>query len=203
MTSPITGNSVPCVVGRIGFYNRKQLVISFIVYSEVPIPRWLCRKKGHQKPEHRTFSLLPYASIPYHSHDSNLISETVKYKQQQSDTTFEHVKSFISDKGIETDIALENNQIKDFLQIFTTAFSKLMAISELKQRIEQADFFDSSDPITTVISFIESYCSRFLTTANLKTSNIEKLAFDFFFTFQTGCYFDRHFPFGTPSQKRL
>jgi len=78
-----------------------------------------------------------------------------------------------------------------------------MAIPQLKQRIEQADFFQSNDPITTVINFIDSYKSQFLTTANLNTSNIEKLAFDFFFNFQTGCYFDRHFLFGTPSQKRL
>ena len=197
---PLCGGT-NCAV-RIGFYYRKQIVISFIAYSDVPILRWLCRKKGTQKPKHRTFSLLPSALIPYHSHDLNLIFETVKHIQQQS-TTFEQTKSHISDKGIETDIALENNQIHDFLQIFTSAFTKLMAVPQLKQRIEQADYFHSSNPIITVISFINSYKSRFLTTANLKTSNIEKLAPDFFFNFQTACFFDRHFLFGTPSQKRF
>jgi len=191
-----------CAV-RIGFYYRKKLVFKFKIYNNVPIPRWLCRKKGHLKAKHRTFSLLPSALIPYHSHDLNLISETVKYKQQTPDTSFENVKNYISDKGIETDITLENNQIKDFLKIFANAFAKLMAISELKQRIKQADYFNSSDPISTVTGFINSYKSPLLTTANLKASNIEKLAFDFFFSFQSGCFFDRHFLFGTPSQKRL
>jgi len=191
-----------CVV-RIGFYYRKKIVFEFNSYENVPIARWLCQKKGHLKVKHRTFSLLPCALIPYHSHDLNLISETVKHKQQQEGTTFENVKSYISDKGIDTDIALENNQINDFQKIITNAFTKLMAIPELKQRIEKADSFQSRYPITTVLNFIDSYQSPFLTTANLKTSNIEKLACDFFFNFQSGCYFDRHFLFGTPSQKRL
>ena len=190
-----------CAV-RIGFYYRKKLVFEFKTYKNVPIPRWLCRKKAHLKAKHRTFSLLPNALVPYHSHDLNLFFDTVSY-HHQNDITFEQTKSYISDKGIETDIPLENNQIKHFLQIFSNGFTKLMAIPELKQQIEQADCFHSSDPITTVLSFIDSYQSRFLTTANLKTSNIEKLAFDFFFNFQTAAYFDRHFLFGTPSQKRL
>lgn len=198
---PLCGEK-KCAV-RIGFYYRKKLVFEFKTYKNVPIARWLCREKGPLKPKHRTFSLLPSALIPYRSHDLNLISATVKHKQQKSGTTFEQTKSFISDKGIETDICLENNHIKHFLQIYTNAFTKLMAISELKQRIEQADYFHSSNTIATVNRFIDSYKSRFLTTAKLKASNIEKLAGDFFFNFQTGWYFDRHFLFGTPSQKRL
>ena len=190
-----------CAV-RIGFYFRKQIVFGFKIYKNVPIARWLCRKKGTQKQKHRNFSLLPSALIPYHSHDLNLIFETVKQIQQQS-TTFEQTKSHISDKGIETDIALENNQIKDFQKMFSHAFTKLMAVPQLKQRIEQANYFHSSNPIITVISFINSYKSQFLTTVNLKASNIEKLAFDFFFNFQTTGYFERHFLFGTPSQKRF
>ncbi|HDQ00417.1 MAG TPA: hypothetical protein ENN22_14715 [bacterium] len=51
--------------------------------------------------------------FPYHRHDLSLISETVKHKQQTPGPTFEQTKSHISDKGIETDIALENNQIHD------------------------------------------------------------------------------------------
>ena len=191
-----------CAV-RIGFYYRKQIVFEFNTYENVPIARWLCQQKGHRKPKQRTFSLLPSAFVPYHSRDLDLISETVKHKHQQETTTFEKTKSFISNKGIDTDISLENNQINDFQKIFTKAFTKLMAIPQLKQPIEQADYFQSNDPITTVISFINSYKSQFFTTANLKASNIEKLAFDFFFNFQTGCFFDRHFLFGTPSQNRL
>jgi hypothetical protein len=206
MTSPISAISVHFVVKkkcavRIGFYYRKKLVFEFKTYKNVAIARWLCREKGPLKPKHRTFSLLPSALIPYHSHDLNLISATVKHQQQQSDTTFEQTKSYISDKGIETDIDLENNQIKHFQQLVTTAFTKLMAIPEIKQRIGVD--FNSTDPIATVISFCDSYQSPFLTTANLEASNIEQLSWDFFYNFQSGCYFDRQFLFGTPSQKRL
>ncbi len=190
-----------CAV-RIGFYYRKQLVFGFKTYQNVPIARWLCQKKGHRKAKHRTFSLLPSSLIPYHHHDLDLIFETVIY-QQQNEGSCEQVKNFISDKGIETDIALENNQIKDFQKMFSHAFSKLMAVPQLKQRIEQTDYFNSSDPIATVLNFIDSYNSPFLTTAYLQTAKIEKLTFDFFFNFQTTCYFDRHFLFGTPSQKRF
>jgi hypothetical protein len=198
---PLCGGK-DCAV-RIGFYYRKQIIFEFKIYKNVPIPRWLCRKKGHLKTRHRTFSLLPSALIPYHSHDLSLISETVKHKQQTPGATFEQSKSYISNKGIDTDISLENNQINDFQKIFNNAFTKLMAIPQLKQRIEKDDFFDSSHPIATMISFIHNYQSPFLTTANLKAPNIEKLTFDFFFNFQTGCFFDRHFLFGTPYQKRL
>ena len=189
-----------CAV-RIGFYIRKILVSNFKTYYDVPIPRWLCRKKGHLKPNHRTFSLLPYHLIPYHRHDLNLALDTVNFKSQLG-TTFEQTKSYISDKGIGTVICLENDQIIDFQQIFTTAFSKLMTIPELKQLIVSGTDFDSNDPITTVISFIESYQSPCLSTEKLKASNVEKLSWDFFFNFQTGCYFDRQFLFGTPSQKQ-
>lgn len=188
-----------CAV-RIGFYIRKRLVFYLRTYSDVPILRWLCRQKGPLKAKHRTFSLLPSALIPYHKNDLNLVSETVQYKLQQPQTTFEQTKNYISDKAQHPDIDLENSQIKQFQQLITTAFSKLMAIPEIKQLIGRD--FNSSDPIATVISFGDNYQSPFLTTSNLEASNIEKLSWDFFYNFQSGCYFDRQFLFGTPSQKR-
>ena len=188
-----------CAV-RIGFYIRKRLVLYLTTYYDVPIPRWLCRQKGPLKPKHRTFSLLPFALIPYHNNDLNLVAETVKYKQQQPGTTYEQTKSYIIDNAQQPDIDLENKQIKQFQQLVTTAFSKLMAIPEIKPRIS-CDFH-SSDPIATVLSFCDRYQSPFLTTSKLEASNIEQLAWDFFYNFQRGCYFDRQFLFGTPSQKR-
>lgn len=187
-----------CAV-RIGFYIRLKIVFYLKTYSNVPIPRWLCRQKGPLKSKHRTFSLLPTALIPYHSNDLNLVSETVKYKQQP-ETTFEQTKTHISDKAHQPNIDLENGQIKQFQQLITAAFSKLMAIPEIKQRI--GVHLNSNDPIATVLRFCDSYQSPFLTTSNLEASNIEKLAYDFFYNFQSGCYFDRHFLFGTASQKR-
>jgi hypothetical protein len=169
-------------------------------YYNVPIARWLCRQKGPLKPKHRTFSLLPSALIPYHSHDLNLMLETVSYQQQQPKTTFEQTKTYISDNAQQPDIDLENNQIKHFQKLIIIAFTKLMSIPKIKPRISRD--FNSSDPIKTVLNFIDNYHSPFLTTAKLPVSNIEKLSWDFFYNFQSGCYFDRHFLFGTPSQKR-
>ena len=197
---PLCGG-IFCAV-RIGYYYRKKISIQFITLVNVPIPRWLCRRLGHIKPKHRTFSLLPYALIPYHKHDLNLMLETLNYQSRQVKSTLEKTKIFISEKGIETDISLENNQIYDFTQIFNKAYSKLMTIPELKQSIVSLKDFDSSDPVGTVLSFIENYQSPFSTTTRLQASNIEKLSLDFFHNFQSGDQFDRHFLFGTSSQKR-
>jgi hypothetical protein len=194
---PLCGGK-KCAV-RIGFYYRKKLVFQFKTYKNVPMARWLCQEKGSLKVKHRTFSLLPSALIPYHRHDLNLVAETVKYKQQAG-TSYEQTKSYIIDHAQQPDIDLENKQIKQFQQLITIAFTKLMAIPEIKQRISRD--CHSSDPIATVLRFADRYQSPFLTTSQLEGSNIEQLAWDFFYNFQRGCYFDRQFLFGTPSQKR-
>lgn len=116
-------------------------------------------------------------------------------------TTLEQTKSFISSNGVDTDIPLENNQIHDFNKIFSQALLKLTTVAELKQQISQTSYWDSSDPIATMLKFIKGYESRFLSTQQLQASNAEKLALDFLYHFQTNDYFQRHFLFGTPSQK--
>ncbi|UCE07055.1 MAG: hypothetical protein JSW07_03180, partial [bacterium] len=105
--------------------------------------------------------------------------------------------------GVDTDIPLENNQIHDVMKIVTQALLKLTSLAEVKQQISQASYWDSSDPIGTMLQFINNYESRFLSTRQLHASNAEKLALDFLYHFQTGDYRQRHFLFGTPSQKKL
>jgi hypothetical protein len=112
-------------------------------------------------------------------------------------------KDFISSNGVDTDIPLENNHIHDFMRICLQARLKLSSIAELNDQISQARYWDSSDPIGTMLQFINDYESRFLATQQLHASNAEQLALDFFYHFQTDHYFQRHFLFGTPSQKRL
>lgn len=87
------------------------------------------------------------------------------------------------------------------MKIFSQALLKLTTIAELKQQISQASYWDSSDPIATMLKFINGYESRFLSTQQLYASNAEQLALDFLYHFQTDDYFQRHFLFGTPSQK--
>lgn len=122
--------------------------------------------------------------------------------QNQKDTTLEHTKSYISAKGLTTDLPLENNQIYDFQRLFSEAFSKLNAIAETKQLMTEAGCLESQNPITMMLKFVEGYESPFLSTQEFQASNVEKLALDYFFDFQTGSFFQRHFLFGTPSQKR-
>jgi hypothetical protein len=166
-----------------------------------PIPRWLCHRKGARKSKHRTFSLLPHPLVPYHSFALNDIKETVSY-QNQADKTLEQTKSYISCKGITTDLSVENNPIYDFHHLFSDAYSKLNAVAEIKQLIKEVDY-TSQNPIDTVLKFVEGYQSSFLSSLDFQASNIEKLALDYFFQFQSGPYMERHFLFGTPSQKRL
>ncbi len=188
-----------CAV-RIGFYKRKKVIVDYKIYEDVPIARWLCQRKGPGKPQHKTFSLLPYPLIPYYSHGLNVIFDTVNFHHHNG-TTLEQTKGFISENGVDTDIPLENNQIHNFNKIFSQALLKLTTVAELKQQINQASYWDSSDPIATMLKFIDGYQSCFSTTQKLQASNAEKLALDFLYHFQTDDYFHRHFLFGTPSQK--
>ncbi len=188
-----------CAV-RIGFYYRKKVIVDNKIYENVPIARWLCQRKGSRIAQHQTFSLLPSPLIPYHRHGLNVIVDTVNFHHHNG-TIFEQTKSFISSNGVDTDISLENNQIHDFMKIFSQALLKLTTIAELKQQISQASYWDSSDPIGTMLKFIAGYQSRFSTTQQLHASNAEQLALDFLYHFQTDDYCHRHFLFGTPSQK--
>ena len=162
----------------------------------------MCQRKGHEKSTHKTFSLLPFQLIPYHRHGLNVIVDIVNFHHHNGSSLVQ-TKDFISSNGVDTDIPLENNHIHDVNNIFSQALLKLKTIPELKQQISQASYWDSSDPINTMLQFINSYESRFLSTRQLHASNAEKLALDFLYHFQTADYRQRHFLFGTPSQKKL
>jgi hypothetical protein len=194
---PLCGGA-HCAV-RIGFYQRKKVIVGNKIHKKVPIARWLCQRKGARRPKHQTFSLLPYPLIPYHRHGLNIIVDTVNFHHQGA--SFEQTKRFISSNGVNTDIPLENNQIHDFMKILAHALVKLTTIAELKQQISQASDWDSSDPIGTMLNVIAGYDSRLLATQQLHASPAEQLALDFLYHFQTHDYFDRQFLFGTPSQK--
>jgi hypothetical protein len=144
--------------------------------------------------------MLPAPLIPYHRHGLTVMLETVSFHHRQS-ATIEQTKSFISDKGIDTDMSLENNQIKDFLKLCSQAWLKLHTIVALQPHMNQACSGDHSDPVGALLKFIKSYTSPLLTTRQLQAAKVEQLALDFFYHLQTGDYFDRHFLFGTASQK--
>lgn len=184
---------------RHGFYYRRKAHDGIKYYEDIAIVRYLCHQTGPIKPEHRTFSLLPIQLIPYHQNALKVVCETVSY-QHKTGATAEQTKRVIATKGRQDYLSLENNQLLDFKKIFVQAFNKLMTLSKLKQQIQQADDYDSSKPIRSMISIIESYNSPFSTIGD---SNAEILATDFFANFQTSCYFDRNFLFGSPSQKRI
>lgn len=189
-----------CAV-RIGFYCRQKVIINKKTYRDFPISRWMCQKKGPIKSAHRTFSLLPYQLTPYHQHDLNTILETMQFKSNPGHS-LKDTKDFVSVQGIGTDIPLENSQIHDFQSIFSQTFVKLIATPEIKQKIIDSKLFSSDNPVQTVIHFINRYQSPIASFCSSETSNIERLALDFFFHYQGGDYFKRDFLLGTPSQKR-
>jgi len=186
---------------RIGFYIRKRVVIHQKIYKNLPLPRWKCGQKGPAGSSHKTFSLLPHSLIPYHQHDLNTILETVRFSSDRQHS-LEDTKDFISAQGINTGIIIENSQIYDFRNIFSQSFSKLLSVYDIKQKIIMSSAFQSDDPLQTVIDCIDCYQSPMGGAYHIQTSNIESLAMDFFFHYQTGDYASRDFLFGTPSQKR-
>jgi hypothetical protein len=134
--------------------------------------------------------------IPYHQHGIDCIFDTIKYRNEK-ERSLEDTKKFIGNKGISTDLPLENIQIHTFENRFLEAFIKLNSIVEIKNMIIISGCFHSQAPIRTVIDFIDVYQSI----SNLDASNIKRLCFDYFFHFQNGHLKDRQFLFGTASQK--
>jgi hypothetical protein len=49
---------------RHGLYLRGAADLGGAVYEQFPVPRFLCRRKGPQEPQARTFSVLPTALAP-------------------------------------------------------------------------------------------------------------------------------------------
>jgi len=191
-------NGVDCPI-PLKPYHRKCVIINYITYYNFPIIRLLCCMKGDILPKDRTFSLLPSMLTPYRQSDLKMMHDTLKFSHKTG-KTFQQTKLHISNMGIQTDIPLENKQIRDFKTIFSAAFFKLNAVPELKKKIKQIDCFDSSDPIGTVLRFIEHYRSSLSVITSMKTANVEKLAIEYFISFQSGNLIDRYFLFGTPSQ---
>ena len=168
---------------------------------KIPIARYRCERKGQQKiTTHRTFSLLPHWLVPYHQHDLNIMLDTLNYHHQAPGCTFEQTKEFISSRGVNDDISLENYHIHHFSHLFDSAFYKQASTPEARQHIDRNNL--AHDPVDFMLQEINNYQSPFQTTQAMNMSNIEKLAWDFLFNFQTGPLFNRHFLFGIPSQKR-
>jgi len=184
---------------RLGVYWRKRVIIGSSVYADFPVVRYICYRKGSLKPQHRTFSVLPHWLAPYHQHGIDTIIETVKC-QHQKGNSYAQTKHEISIHGIGKDFPLENQQILDFKQLLKETFHKLCTIPALKRQLE--DCFNSKEPISTVLDFIEQYQTPLTQTYPPHFSNLEKLNLDFFYYYQTTPYFERFFLIGTPSQKR-
>lgn len=83
---PICGGK-ECAV-RHGFYGRWGYSLKDRKLLYIPVPRYLCRKKGKSPPKsrHRTFSLLPSSLIPYHLYDVDCLVHIVRgiYQKQQT-----------------------------------------------------------------------------------------------------------------------
>jgi len=193
---PICG-AEDCSV-KIGFYYRKQVVIEYETFYDIPIQRYLCQQKGANNTKHKTFSLLPHKLIPYRKNGLDMALEIVTY-QQKTKAPYCQIKSFIGAKGKDDFLSLENNQIDDCQNIFARAFVKIMNVDHLKQHIMAADWRCNNDPVANMINLIENYNSPFLKGNNL--SQAEKLNLDFFSHLQQDFYSKRHFLFGTNSQK--
>jgi hypothetical protein len=196
---PICG-SANCAV-RIGYYFRKRIFIGTNIYLDIPIARWLCRRVNPAPGQHKTFSLLPRSLIPYYQIGLDLILLVASFKNQPN-TTYTQTKDFIYNQSDDAEILLETEQINNFQSIVIDAFYKLHANPKLKQKLMDSPNYNNRNPIETVLDFIENYHCLFLDDADPDVSNAEKLTLEFFFHFQIECYFDRHFLFGTPSQKR-
>lgn len=104
--------------------------------------------------------------------------------------------------GVDDTIEIEDHQLHGFEEIFEQAFTKLTTNLQLKDLFDQQESSLLHNPVSAVLGFGSKYQTPFLTTVSLPGTCVEKLGLDFFFHYQDGHYFFRHFLFGTPSQKR-
>jgi hypothetical protein len=121
----------------------------------------------------------------------------MNHQNQHPKPSFVQTIDHISALGLNDDIPLENSHIYHFRTIFEEAFYRIVSIPELKNLITC-----DKDPVKNILDIIDRYKTPFHTTLSMNAANIQQLAWDFFFNFQTGPFFNRHFLFGTPSQKR-
>ncbi len=105
-------------------------------------------------------------------------------------------------RGQDDTIELSDHQFHDFQEIFEQAFAKINATPQLKDVLHRQESSLAHDPVGCVLNFIDHYQTPLSSPASLPATSAEKLALDFFFLYQPGHYFRRHFLFGTPSQKR-
>jgi hypothetical protein len=156
-----------------------------------------CQEKGPVKPKHRTFSLLPSFLVPYHKHSLDTMAEAMNHQNQHPKPSLVQTINHVSALGLNYDIPLENSHILHIRKILEQAFYKIVLIPEFKNLIS------GKNPVENILDIIHRYKSPFRTTSLMNAAGIHQLAWDFFFNFQTGPFFNRHFLFGTPSQKRI
>lgn len=177
---------------------RKRIYTCDTTFYDIPIQRFICNQTGPVISQHRTFSLLPINLVPYRQHDLNFMLEAVT-NNNKTDASYEDTISYINTK---TDIAIEYNQVCEFNNIFEESFSKINFIPELKQIMTQSTCYDCKETISSVLNFINNYTPQVIDSQNSTSTQIEKLSYEFFYYSQTTTYFQRHFLFGTPSQKQ-
>jgi hypothetical protein len=195
---PLCG-AADCAI-RHGFYYRKLVVIDFQIFTDVPIPRYLCRNKSNRALHHRTFSLLPDCLAPYQRFDLNCMLQTLDFLCQPVNPGYQQTCTFISLKGQTSDIPLETCQIHHFQHLFSQAFARLSTCPEL---IRHVNITQPHHPVRSMLDVIKTYRSPFMTTTMRNSSPIQQLAWDFVGNFQSEPWPCRHFMFGTPSQKRI
>lgn len=140
--------------------------------------------------------------IPYRKYDLNFVVETLRHLHQEDSTptqTIEAISQMRQDEAIE----LQYHQLHDFEDIFEQALAKLSVAPQIKDLLPQQDFSLDHAPVAAVLDFISHYQSPLSGSVSLVGSSAERLALDFFFLYQEGHYFLRHFLFGTASQKQL
>lgn len=182
----------------LGFYERKQVCFSDIIYIDVEIVRFICgRLNPVPSGTHRTFSLLPCQLVPQSQYSIQSTLEVAAALDDHSGNTYQTAKAVDS---LYTEINPELDAIAGMGNYVREAIDKL---NRLPQEILKAISWSipSSTPVLSdFISFIKNYQSQVL--ANV--SGACALSYDYFYLFQKDLsYMQRDFLFGTPSQKYL
>lgn len=169
---PICHGKNCCI--RHGYYFRPVIDENGTFFKYFPIARYLCRRKGKAKINHRTFSLLPWQLIPYRKQVITFLLSVADYQSVHSKKeTIDNFYPLITTPG----------QLSDIQDLLETSHEKLK-------------FFRMINPDSNFFEFI-SYTKSYVSEEQIRGPTV--LSWDYYI--KNGNYYENsQFLFGCASQ---
>jgi hypothetical protein len=134
---PICGGKDCCV--RIGYYYRYALSLELGVILNLPIARYLCRRKRKPKLPDRTFSLLPDCLIPYVRPTIPTLMQVIGNKLVKNKTDIDIVSEFYH-RIYDTSLNITAATISTYCELFEQTAQKIKTFLRMREKDHDEQF---------------------------------------------------------------